>query len=342
MLSRTRRGKNLIAIIAIIGSIAALTFAVSTFNSPQENTNGQNMITDNVDDTPSEPNQAKLDGLAYSGYRKNQSPLTGPHPSQDEMRNDLKLLSSITDRIRIYGIDGNNQFIPELAQEYGLKVAVTLLLTGDDTDYDKIEKAADIANKNNSIYTVIVENEGLYRETLTEDRIIQYVDLMRTKLNCSCTITVAEPIGNWFEHREIANHVDYVMIHYYPYFDGVKIEDAMTRTLDEYNNVKNSFGKDVVFGEIGWPSDGPDNGMAIPSSENQQKFILELRKMAELNETDYFLFEAFDEKWKLEQGFDTGGPISVESHWGIFYENGTMKEPLKNIMPQPASKSDRD
>lgn len=103
--------------------------------------------------------QTKLSGIAYSPYRKDQSPFTDIHPTVDEIENDIRLLSSITDKIRTYGTTGNNRYIPEIAEKYGLKTAITMLLTGDEMDHDKIERAVQIANKYDGVYTIIVENE---------------------------------------------------------------------------------------------------------------------------------------------------------------------------------------
>ena len=107
-----------------------------------------------------------LYGIAYSRYREGQSPITGIHPVFDDIENDIRYLSSITDRIRIYGLDGNNQHVPEIAKKYGLKVAAILLLTGDDVlDQVKIERGILIANEYpDIIYTLIIENEGFTEE----------------------------------------------------------------------------------------------------------------------------------------------------------------------------------
>ena len=287
----------------------------------------------NIHESQIDPEQTKLSGIAYSPYRKDQSPLTNIHPSLNEIENDIKLLSSITDKIRIYGITGNNQFIPEIAKKYGLKTAITLLLTGDKTDYDKIEKAVQMANKNDGIYTIIVENEGLYRGNLNEEQIIHYLNKTREKLNPTCTITISEPIGDWLEHQEITKHVDYVMINYYPYFNGVHINNASSKALEEYKYLKETLGKEIVIGETNWPSDGEVIKLAVPSPENQQRFISEFKEIADFNKIEYFFFEAFDEKWKPAEQVNPDGSNDVENHWGLFFENGTMKESLKNTIP---------
>jgi len=241
----------------------------------------------------------------------------------------------VTDKIRIYGLEGNNEFIPQIAQEYAIKVAVTLLLTGDDiADQEKITQAAYMANSNDAIYTIIVENEGLYRGTLNEEQIINYLVRIKEKLNTTCTVTISEPSYIWLEHPEIAKHVDYLTIHYYPYWGGVKIDNAVNKVFDVYYEIRDTFGKEVVIGETGWPSSGRNLNQAVPSLGNQQIFVREFREIADARDIDYFFFEAFDETWKPEEVLDSEeGPNYAENHWGLFYENGTMKESLRGVIP---------
>ena len=290
----------------------------------------KNIIKHDIDFTTT-----KLYGVAYSPYREGQSPITEIHPVVDEIEDDIQYLSSITDRIRIYGLDGNNQHVPEIAKKYGLKVAVTLLLTGDDaSDQAKIERGILIANKHpDTIYTLIIENEGLYRGILNEEQIILHLVTIREKLNSECLVTIAEPSVTWLQHPKIISHVDYVMIHHYSYWGGIEISNATGNVFDAYYEVRDTFGKDVVIGETGWPSDGRNVNQAVPNPENQQKFVREFREIADTRNIDYFIFQAFDEKWKPEDVFDLGGPNDAETHWGLFYENGTMKEYLDDVIP---------
>ncbi len=298
--------------------------------SIQANLKSKNIIKPDIDFTTT-----KLYGIAYSPYREGQSPITGIHPVVDEIKDDIQYLSSITDRIRIYGLDGNNQHVPEIAKKYGLKTAVTLLLTGDDaSDQAKIERGIRIANEHpDTIYTLIIENEGLYRGILNEEQIILYLATIQEKLHSECLVTIAEPSVTWLQHPKIISYVDYVMINQYSYWGGIEISNAAGNVFDAYYEVRDTFGKDVVIGETGWPSDGRNVNQAVPSPENQQKFVREFRKIADARNIDYFIFQAFDEKWKPEDVFDLGGPNDAETHWGLFYENGTMKEYLDDVIP---------
>ena len=164
-----------------------------------------------------------LYGIAYSPYREGQSPIAGIYPVFDDIENVIRYLSSITDRIRIYELDGNNQ--------------------------------------------------RLYRGTLNEEQIILHLTTIREKLNPECLVTIAELSFTWLQHPKVISHVDYVMIHYYSYWGGIEISNATGKVFDAYYEVRDTFGKDVVIGETGWPSGGRNVNQAVPSSENQQQFV---------------------------------------------------------------------
>jgi exo-beta-1,3-glucanase (GH17 family) len=73
----------------------------------------------------------------------------------------------------------------------------------------------------------------------------------------------------------------------------------------------------VVISETGWPSHGAPNGCAVPSLDNQRRFLTELLCQAHQAKINLFYFEAFDESWKA--------PPEVESHWGVFSANRSPK-----------------
>ena len=71
------------------------------------------------------------------------------------------------------------------------------------------------------------------------------------------------------------------MIHYYSYWGGIEISNATGKVFDAYYEVRDTFGKDVVIGETGWPSGGRNVNQAVPSPENQQQFVREFREIAD-------------------------------------------------------------
>ena len=100
----------------------------------------------------------------------------------------------------------------------------------------------------------------------------------------------------------------------YPFFAGYDISLAYDNTKYWYDYAVKLFpGKQIFFGELGWPSQGPPqalqlpnpngpppSGPAIPSVDNEKTYITELinnqQNPAKLG--PIFLFEAFDEPWK--------------------------------------------
>lgn len=295
----------------------------------------------------------KLAGIAYSAYRAGQSPIHGPHPTESQIDNDLHYLSAMTKSIRIYGITDVQEKIPEIAKKYGLTVEASLFLTGNESDDTRqIEQATKFVKAHpETIDSIIVSSEVLFRNTMTEEQIIKAITELRSKISPEIKLTVAEPSHIWFEHHGLADYVDYITIHYYAYWSGISIDNAAENTIDTYYAVRDTFKKDVIIGETGWPSDGlpisDDSSkimreQAVPSIENQKKFVDDFRKLADSQNIQYYLFEAFDESWKKDEklGTDTLDNFA-ESNWGLFYENGTAKNSLNNIVI-PKTTTDRN
>ena len=81
-------------------------------------------------------------------------------------------------------------------------------------------------------------------------------------------------------------------------------------------------GKNVIIGETGWPTCGARIGTSIPSPDNQKIFLQKFLNIITISE--YYLFEAFDEKWKETYGL-------VEGHWGLYDSKGMAKHDLSAL-----------
>jgi len=73
----------------------------------------------------------------------------------------------------------------------------------------------------------------------------------------------------------------------------------------------------VVISETGWPTEGETNGEAVPTLANQRTFLKLLYKRSRREQLPFFIFEAFDETWKV--GWE------VEKHWGVYNSDRTPK-----------------
>ena len=88
--------------------------------------------------------------------------------------------------------------------------------------------------------------------------------------------------------------------------------------------------KQIVIGETGWPSAGPPHGTAVPSAENQARYLSEFMSWVQSHQVQYFYFEAFDEGWKTNEA-------GVGTHWGLYQEDGQVKSALSGVLPDAAS-----
>ncbi len=266
----------------------------------------------------------QLLGVCYGPFRENQSPEQGIFPSEDEIKEDLSILSGFTSNIRTYGNDEILYEIPRLCNEAGINCYPGAWISGNESANDQsIENLIKIANQSyNTTKGLIVGSEVLFRRDISEEKLIEYIT--QVNLATDIPVTTAETWSEWLNHPNLAEAVDNILIHVHPYWEGISIYDAVGHVIEKWNKIKEDYpGKEVIIGEAGWPTAGNIIGNAVPSEENQRKFLTEFRSLAEKNNAKYFFFDAFDEAWK---GADEG---AVGRHWGLLYADRTPKPGLE-------------
>ncbi len=277
------------------------------------------------------PGKLSLAGLAYGPAHAGQNPLSGVFPSGEEVKADMPTLASLTRYIRIYSSTGSTDAIIQAAAAAHVCVALGIGLGSDPVENAKEIAAGERLASNSAVHAIIVGNEVLQRGDLTEQQLRSDIGHVRTKLGRVVPVTMADTYAQWIQHRDLAHDVDFSTVHIYPFWNGIAIDSAI-RFLDQaYTQVQKTFpGKKIVIGETGWPSAGPPHGAAIPSAANQARYLKEFINWAQAKGVQYFLFDAFDEGWKVhEEG--------VGTHWGLYQENGMVKAALSTMLPGPAS-----
>ena len=293
--------------------------------------------------TFAETSEKPLYGISYSPLRHNQSPDSSLHPSISDIENDIQYLSSLTDRLRIYDISGNNQFIPLIAEKYDIKLTVGLYMSSDTArNLEHISTITKLANRyDNTIETIVVGNDIFANNIMDETELVRYVKLVKNNAESnSVKVTVAGSWDLWNQYPSLINEVDLLTIHVYPYYDGIDVNVSALYVSELYTKFQDALvqsHKDVIVGETGWPSAGSKWGQAVASPENQRKFVDDFKSLSESSDIKYFLFEAFDESWKPP----FSGSVS-EQNFGLFYENGTLKESLIGVIPEPVHKTTRN
>jgi exo-beta-1,3-glucanase (GH17 family) len=306
---------------------------------------------------PSSAGLLRLSGLSYSPYRGEQSPYLQTSPSSDEVQADMLTLKSLTDNIRIYSSLDPASEILQAASTNSMKVDLGIWLSSVSEANDAEIAAGEQLASSKVASSLTVGSEVLLRGDLTENQLHQYLQQVRAKVGHTVPITMADEYHQWLQHKALANDVDFITVHIYPFWNAASIDCAMHDLDAAYKEVVAAFpGKRIVIGETGWPSaissqpetlpgstrcsaqDGtPPSPTASPtqlstghpSPANQALYLRDFTTWAEQNGVEYYFFDAFDESWKTqEQG--------VGTHWGLYQQNGQLKPNLSGLLPAAA------
>ncbi len=272
---------------------------------------------------------SRIESLSYSPKKGfNRKELL----SENEIRNDLKILSQYTQKLRLYSIEDAKQVVP-IAKEFSFKVDLGFWIGRDkEANRQEIEEGLKIVkNYPREISTVIVGNETILRADVTIDELIEYIK--EVKKRTYKLVSTAETWDAWLSKnnnkypkekiKELVKSVNFLTIHVLPYWEFSSAEQTVNYVKERHFELSKEFpSKRLFIGEFGWPSGGYNNKSAMPSVENQARLIVDFIDIAKNNRWNYNIVEAFDQPWK---GLDEG---SVGPYWGIFKADRTIKFPL--------------
>lgn len=299
--------------LAVIVSIAAISAAAwAFFNRPMT--------------APDWP--ASIGGFAYSPFRAGQDPQKDIYPSEEEIRQDLRLLAQQTKRIRTYSVKGTQADIPRLAREFDMTVAQGIWLSNIETDNEKeIVRAIDVINANPNISLVVVGNETLYRREVDLPRLIEYLEQVRAQVKVP--VTTAETWDIWLKHPELAEHVDVVTAHILPFWEKIPAIASIGFVQEKAEQLQKQFApKPFLIGEVGWPSYGRSRGAAEADAADQAIYLRTLLNKLNTAGYDYYVIEAFDQLWKAGNEGDVG------KYWGVYNVDRQPKFPFTGSVVQ--------
>ena len=270
-------------------------------------------------------------GIDYGPFRHpGESPETGNFPTEAEIKTDLGIIAQKFTYVRTYALDNSLKKIVPLANTYypKLKFVIGVYETGGDLHTTmtepQLDEAIRLANSYKNVIGVAVGNECLPGDatsspvtlaTLIEDLKYVRAGIKRAEVSVTTNLSYGAAMA---KGAELEPYCDLMMINIYPFYAPVTIGEAVVNLRQSYNQFHNKFdpkAKQVIVGETGWPSAGPDNGAAVPSIANQKKFVTDVEKQAA--DLTLFYFEMFDEPWKHENAWAT--------HWGLYDQNGRPK-----------------
>jgi exo-beta-1,3-glucanase (GH17 family) len=277
-----------------------------------------------VDMPPSPLGQGeKFQCVSYAPFRRGQTPLdVNLHVDAAQIDEDLTRLATLSDCVRTYSVDRGLDQIAGIAQRHGLKVLQGLWL-GNDPEKNRyqIDTAVALANRYpDVIQAVVVGNEVLLRGELSATDLAGII--RRVKAAVPVPVTYADVWEFWLRNRDLAAAADFITIHILPYWEDVPIPAAQAAAHVDAIRAKVAAafpGKDILIGEVGWPSAGRMREGALPSASNQARALEEVLIRARQAHYRVNLIEAFDQPWKRQLEGTVGG------HWGLI--DADMREP---------------
>jgi len=266
----------------------------------------------------------KLWCVSYAPFRGSQSPhQEGIQISAAQIEQDIAQLAKISDCVRVYATDQGIENVVPLAAKYGLKVLQGAWVSNNpDKTRRQIDAALALAERYpQTVQAIIVGNEALLRGDISATDLAALI--RGVKARAKVPVTYADVWEFWLRAPDVAAAVDFVTVHILPYWEDFPIpaDQAAAHVNAIHKQVAAVFApKDVIIGEVGWPSQGRMREGALPSPANQARVIQEVLAYAAREKYRVNVIEAFDQPWKRAQEGVVGG------HWGLFDDaNRAMK-----------------
>jgi exo-beta-1,3-glucanase (GH17 family)/cellulose synthase/poly-beta-1,6-N-acetylglucosamine synthase-like glycosyltransferase len=286
----------------------------------------------NIDPWP----EGRFGGFSFQPFRADQDATKDEWPTVQQIDEDLALVATRAINIRTYSSRGTLAEVPRLALKHHLQVTVGAYLYADkdkqNLNAQEIDGMLKLANNNKNVIRAIVGNETLYREEMSVAQLSELLDSVRPRTRKP--VSTAEPWHIWMQHPELADHVDYLAVHFLPYWESMSVEDALKHIVIQMQNLQKKFPKKrIIITEVGWPSSGRTREHAVASLANEAFFLREFVKLAQANGYTYYICEAFDQPWKEKT--QEGG---AGAYWGVWDADRQPKFPLDTAVSDVGNK----
>jgi exo-beta-1,3-glucanase (GH17 family) len=271
--------------------------------------------------SPLDPS-AKLYCVSYAPFRGRQTPFDRTSPIDPaQIEDDLARLAPLTDCVRTYSTELGLDQVAGIAERHGLKVIQGVWLGRERArNHAEIEAAVAIAKRHlGTVRAIVAGNEVLLRGELSAGDLAALI--REVKAQVALPVTYAEVWEFWLRNRAVADAVDFVTIHVLPYWEDLPIpaDKAAEHVAGIRRMIAEAFpGKDILLGEVGWPSAGRMREAALPSPANQARVVQEVLAVGKRDGFRVNLIEAFDQPWKRQLEGTVGG------HWGLL--DGATRE----------------
>jgi glucan 1,3-beta-glucosidase len=258
----------------------------------------------------------KLQCVSYAPYQASQNPLEdSTQVAAADIEADLIRLKAVTDCVRTYSVEHGDDQIAGIADRLGMKVMQGIWVSGEPKrNRLQIETGIALAKRYpGTVIAVVVGNEVLLRGDMSATDLAAII--RDVKAAVPCPVTYADVWEFWERNPQLAGAVDFVTVHMLPYWENfpTPADQAAAHVEAIRQQMIGRFpGKEVVIGEIGWPSAGRMREGALPSPANEARFLQEVTANARAGHYRANVIEAFDQPWKRALEGTVGG------YWGVF------------------------
>lgn len=256
-------------------------------------------------------------GFCFSLYEDGQKP--GDPVSENQIHKRLDILKKYSGWVRTFSCTEGNDLIPGIAKKAGMKTLVGAWLGSDEEKNEmEIKRLISLANEG-LVDIAAVGNEVLYREDLSEEKLLEYINRVKEQLP-GIPVGYVDAYYEFVQRPALRDISDVILCNCYPYWEGTDFKDSFQHMRQMYQQVADaSPGKKVIISETGWPSQGESLGLAYPSRENAMKYFINTQLWAYDNNIEVFYFSSFDEDWKKSSEGEVG------AFWGIWDKTGKLK-----------------
>jgi len=248
-------------------------------------------------------------GITYSPYNSDNS-----CKSSDQVNSDFNSINGYS-LVRIYGTDCDQvSNVLSAAKGKNMKVFAGV------SDIDQLESEIQTivsagSNDWDSFDTIAIGNELVNSGTKSPSDVTSAISTARGLLKSAGytgSIVTVDTFVALINHPELCKASDYAAANCHAFFDPlIEAKNAGPYVLGNAQAVSLACGgMDTVITESGWPTQGNSNGVAVPSSDNQQAAVKSLRDSFS---TNLILFTAFNDMWKQ----NSASTFGAEQYWGM-------------------------
>lgn len=284
-------------------------------------------------------------GISYSAYRDGEDPDMEGSTAKSDILEDLQILSSRWNLIRLYGADEQHQNVLEVIRDNKLPIRVMqgAWISGHFTDQQnqqQVDRVIEMANDFPDIIVAVnVGNEIFvdwsWHKVNDMDKVIAYIRKVRS--NVKQPVTVNDDYNFWNKPHagKVAAEIDFIGLHAYAFWNNKTLAESMDWTRTIYQDIQQRYPQHIIaYTETGWPTrrvydDSYEGGLIGKAGEQEQQVFFEkYNAWVDANQIISLYFSAFDEQWK--GGFDGDKPMDkAEKHWGVYRSDRLPKKLLQ-------------